>query len=132
MDIRSFISRAFRTAFKDTWLYRWRVWSITRNEAAEVMTRYMDVESMSVQQRKEILSQMKKALILDGWQYYEFFMFHYRDISKAQRKEFVTEFEKDNWTRKMTDEELDFLGNLLSKYSTVSSPKKPGRGRKKK
>ncbi len=33
---------------------------------------------------------------------------------------------------KMTDEELDFLGNLLSKYSTVSSPKKPGRGRKKK
>lgn len=31
----------------------------------------------------------------------------------------------------LTDEELDFLGNILMKHSTISSPKKPGRGRKK-
>lgn len=74
---------------------------MNRQEAIEALCKFSKDAKLSEEERLSVLSQMKHAFISDGWQFDEFFFFHYADRTKKERLEFVREIEKDAWTKKV-------------------------------
>lgn len=60
-------------------------------------------KDVTTERQKELERMMKKAMVNYHWDFDEFFMYHFEDISDEKRKSFVPEYEKNIFCSRVND-----------------------------
>jgi len=115
------IKRLIRISpLRNSKMYHYLRFLMKKKRAIAVINQF-EGEDVTDDRAKELVRQMKKAMVHYHWDFDEFFMYHFEDISDEKRKSFVPEYEKNIFCARVNDpEKSKIFDNKWATYQRFS------------